>query len=385
MIQTEAVYYQEPYRKELDAKVLAIDGNIVILDRTICYPEGGGQPGDRGMIGSSRLLDTQKTEEHEIHHIVDKPTFSVGDEVHISLDWPHRYFYMQEHAAQHTISGTLFTRFSIGTVAVHEGEEILTVETDQNEIPLETCYALEDAINQVIREGHAIHYGEMSHEDAEKLGMRRSIKVSGPVRIVVIDGVDMIACGGLHVANTREIGLVQYVGQEMIRSHVRLVFRVAENALREIRHNRNLVEKLCALHSATPIDLLEVEQRQLDAYHTLKAEDAHLKLDICRSHLSTLHGVATWDITSEVFDLKDLAQCLDPQTDLALCAVRQEGEKLYWLMAFCGSYRGFAFNAHRTDLLGPIHGKGGGRDPLYQGMGEGAPEALFQAFSRVLE
>ncbi|MCH3908055.1 MAG: alanine--tRNA ligase-related protein [Sphaerochaeta sp.] len=48
MIQTEAVYYQEPYRKELDAKVLAIDGNIVILDRTICYPEGGGQPGDRG-------------------------------------------------------------------------------------------------------------------------------------------------------------------------------------------------------------------------------------------------------------------------------------------------------------------------------------------------
>lgn len=384
MIQTEMVYYKQPYLKELDARVLAVRGNEVVLDRTICYPEGGGQPGDRGKIGDSELLDTKKTEEHEILHIVDKSTFSVGDTVHVALDWPHRYFYMQEHAAQHALSGLLFTRFSVGTVAVHEGEEILTIETDRKQMSPTVCYQLEDVVNQVVREGHAIRYEEMSHQNAEKLGMRRSIKVSGDVRIVVIEGVDTIACGGLHVASTREIGLVQYVGQELIRGHVRLIFRVAEKALCEIRRNRALVEAMCALHSAQPEDLVAVEKRQLEESHTLKTDLAHLRLDVCRSALSAFCGVKTWDVTGLPFDLKDVAQCLDGTHDLALCAVNAVSGKLYWLCAFCGSFRQFDFNAHRMELLAPIHGKGGGRDSLYQGMGSGDPDLLFSAFTALL-
>jgi len=336
------------------------------------------------MIGTCRLLDTQKTDAHEILHIVENPTFRKGDVVHISLDWEHRYFYMQEHTAQHAISGTLFTKFSIGTVAVHEGEDILTVETDHERIEESVCFELEDEVNKIIREGHPVFYEVKNHEAAERMGLRRSIKVEGDVRLVVIEGVDVIACGGLHVANTREITLVQYIGQEMIRSHVRLIFRVAGNAVREIRHNRMLVRQMCALHSAQPENLLEVEKQELEDYHTVKADFAHMKLEASRSLLSSFSGVKTWDVSGQPFDLKDVAQCLDGKQDLALCAVKTEGDNLYWLFAFCGTYHGMDFNAHRAELLSPIQGKGGGRAPLYQGMGKGKPETLFQAFDTLM-
>jgi alanyl-tRNA synthetase len=382
-MRTEKVYYEQPYLKELEATVLSVDGQNVELDRTICYPECGGQPGDRGMIGGCRLLDTQKGKGDEILHVVERPSFSVGDKVLVSLDWPHRFFYMQVHSAQHVTSGLLFTLFHVGTVAVHDGEKILTIETDQSSFDEVSCYKLEDAVNRAIRENHAIHYMETTHAKAEAMHLRRSIKVDGDVRLVIIDGVDTIACGGVHVASTSEIVLVQYVGQETIRGHVRLVFRVAENALEEIRLNRSLVGSLCALHSATADTLLPEEQRADSQAKETKAELLHMKEAMCRKAMEPMEGIVTWDISDEPFTLKEVASSLVDK-DLALCAVKKEGEKLYWLFAFLGKFRTFDFNGKRNLLLGDIHGKGGGRPPLYQGMGSGEPSSLFSSFKETL-
>ncbi|MDD4574399.1 MAG: alanyl-tRNA editing protein, partial [Sphaerochaeta sp.] len=255
------VYYEEPYLKTLKATVLAILDDGVILDQTICYPEGGGQSGDRGKIGGSTLLDTVKGEEGVILHKVENPTFAVGDSVLIELDWDHRYHYMQMHTAQHIASGILHSNFSIGTVSVHQGEKILTIETDRDEIPQRECYALEDLVNRNIREGHPLHYREETQETAHKMSLRRSIKVANEtIRLVEIEDVDVIACAGLHLANTREAVLFQYEGQEKLRGHVRLIFSVGDEALSSIRENRALVDQLCTLHSARKETLLEVEK-----------------------------------------------------------------------------------------------------------------------------
>ena len=84
---TERLYYQDAYLKEADATVIGIDGDAVMLDRTIFYPEVGGQPGDRGMIGPFRVVDTSKGEDGTPLHIVpgDKPV--IGSAYRISLDW----------------------------------------------------------------------------------------------------------------------------------------------------------------------------------------------------------------------------------------------------------------------------------------------------------
>lgn len=124
-MKTEQVYYGQPYLQEIEAKVLAIDGLEVVLDRTICYPEGGGQPGDRGTMGESRILDTHKGGEGMILHKVDHVTFQVGDTVRVKLDWNHRHFYMQAHTAQHMISGILFSKHQIGTVAIQDRKSVV--------------------------------------------------------------------------------------------------------------------------------------------------------------------------------------------------------------------------------------------------------------------
>ena len=379
---TEPVYYEDSYLQELEAKVQSIDGRAVVLDRTICYPEGGGQPGDRGFLGESRILDTQKGEGGAIIHKVDRVTFKEGDVVKVRLDWPHRAFYMQVHTAQHMISGLLFTRHGIGTLAIHQGEEILTVETNREKIEEALCLQLEDEVNKAVLEGHGVHYEELTRAQALAHNLRRSIKVEGDdIRLVVIEGVDEIACGGLHVRNTREVELVQYVGKEMIRGHVRLIFRVAASAKREIRQNRMLLERMHALFSCRSDTLLESAKHLLDECHQAKGALNRLREQVARNDWALLpDGVATLDITDKPYALQDLVGAIDGARNLAVLAVCRNGASWRWLLSCTGRYRGFSFADHRAELLDPVDGKGGGRAPLYQGSATGDIARFFETF-----
>ena len=391
---SKPLYYEQPYTKTLESTVIALTDQGVVLDKTICYPEGGGQSGDRGRIGGCLLLDTYKDEEKEIYHVVQNPTFSIGDRVLIELDWSHRYHYMQMHTAQHVASGLLFSDFGIRTVSVHQGEKILTIETDQKEIDEKTCYALEDLVNLKTRENHSVHYEVHPHEEAENLGLRRSIKVKDElIRLVVVDSVDTVACGGLHVANTREIILFQYVGQEKLRGHIRLIFAVGEEALAEIRENRTIVSRLCTLHSASPQQLVEVEEQNLTQAildHTLLQKKSLqlvsclLKNKVEKAPVFNGVPVVLWDIEEEM-DLKQLGLSFAEYEDLALCATKQEKGKLLWLVGLAGKASGFFdFKIERNHLLEGIEGKGGGKAPLFQGVGRGDGKTLFNSFMELI-
>lgn len=384
---TRTLYYEDTYRKECDALVTSVDGDRVVLDQTVCYPEKGGQPGDKGWINSCRIIDTQWDGEGTICHRVENPSFHAGEKVRVTLDWDHRYYFMKVHTAQHMVSGILFNRFRIGTLAVHDGEDVMTVETDQEAIGESVCEELEDAVNQAIREGHPVHYEVLSRAEAEARHLRRPIKVHQEtgIRLVVVEGVDTIACGGIHVANTREIGSFVYAGQEKMRGHVRLIFHVGPAADREIRFNRSLVRQLCALHSATSDTLLAVEKSEKEKEHALKAETAKLRKALAREAWQRIPaGVVTLDITGQPYALSDLAETMEGDEDRALCAVQKREEGLGWLMIFTGSWRSFDFISHRSALLASSQGKGGGRPPVYQGMAKGEADVLFSAFRAVL-
>lgn len=394
MMHTRPLYYEEPYRRSHTAHVLAIRPDGVILNETICYPEGGGQSGDRGTIGGCILEDTVYGEGGVILHKVVEPTFSIGERVTIELDWDHRFHYMQMHTAQHLGSGLLHTEFSIGTVSVHQGQQILTIETDATEIPLDTCYALEDLVNLHIREAHPLHYKQVRHEEALQLPLRRSVKVdSEEVRLVEIKDIDVIACGGIHLANTSEIVLFQYEGQEKLRGRIRLIFTVGNEALTRIRENRSLVDELCTLHSAQRETLLATEQyffqqvgkeRQLLAQRTERLAALKLENLIAQAPLHKGVPVVLWEIDEDV-EMKQVGVAFSQIADLALCCAKMEQGKLLWLVGLAGKAADLMdFQTVRADLLGSIQGKGGGRAPLYQGVGSGQVEDFFQAFTKAI-
>ena len=269
---TEKLYYSDGYLRETDAVVTAIDGDAVILDRSIFYPEAGGQPGDRGMIGSFIVSDTKKGTDGTPLHIVKGEKPEIGKSYHIALDWEHRYFYMTEHSAQHLVSALLHSMYGIGTAAVHQGEEFFTIETDRDEIDTSVLLSVEDAASDAIRAGHRIYQLSMSHGEAEALHMRRSIKVQGDVLVVFIEGLDAVACGGVHLRSTSEIREITFCGSERIRGHVRTIWKCSSLSVAERRRNASIVSSLSALLSSEPEKIVESAGRLAEEYAELRRE-----------------------------------------------------------------------------------------------------------------
>ena len=303
---TELLYYSDKYRREIEARVTEVLDGSFKLDRTIFYPEAGGQPGDRGMFGPYEVIDTKKDGNGDVLHIAGKGAElpSAGDVYTLCLDWPHRYFFMKEHSAQHLVSALLFSQHSIGTVAVHHGPEFFTVETDKGEIDEDVLLAVEDKANAAIRKGLRVWQDETDHESAENLHMRRSIKVSGRVKLVHIEDTDVVACGGVHVDSLSEIGEIAYVSSERIRGHVRTYWKCADSALSYRRENAEIVKKLSVLFSSEPEKIADAAERCLselrDFRHNLSAMSEKLASFIFSSYDQETKGSEAVIFSSEL-------------------------------------------------------------------------------------
>ncbi|MBR2282686.1 MAG: alanyl-tRNA editing protein [Spirochaetales bacterium] len=371
----EKLYYQDTYLRTAEAAVTSVrhtdKATEVRTDRTIFYPESGGQPGDRGFIGPYRVIDTRKADDGDSILVLDKGCpIEEGEHLTLEIDWGHRYGYMVMHAAQHMLSGLLYTNHKIGTVAVHQGEEYLTIETDRGEIEQSTVDALVDEANRAISEAHPIVYHELSHKDAEALGLRRSIKVEGDVRIVEIVGVDRIACGGVHVANTSEIRLVQSLGHELIRGHVRLYFRCGEQAVGSAIRSEKVIQSLNRRLSCRTEELeaqVEALQNALTEARNARAQ-AQRSLALYQVRENTDAEGLCLIGCEEGSDLLPYANAVPLFPDLAMVVLCPDKERTKWLIALKGKYEKVDFNGLIRPILTKINAKGGGRSPVFQGV-----------------
>lgn len=383
----EKQYYQDTYLRSIRCTVTNVrhtdKATEVKTDRTIFYPEGGGQPGDRGLLGPWEVLDTRKADDGDsVLILTPSCKVEVGESLELSLDWDHRYKFMVIHTAQHLLSGLLFYMYGIGTVAVHQGEEYLTIETDKEEILPETIDGLILAANEKIRENHEILYHEMSHSEAEALGLRRSIKVEGDVRIVEIKDVDRIACGGIHVARTGEIGVISGLGHEQIRGHVRLYFRCGLQALEGLLSADRTIQDLCRILSCRPD---EVELKVSDTIRSLGEAKAAASASMRKIALSEVRGSIGSDGLCMLecgadADLQDYAQAVPEFQDLALLATSTSDGRTRWLIALKGRFESIDFNVKIRPILSRIDAKGGGRTPVFQGVAACADAEKLNSF-----
>lgn len=351
------VYYQDGYLRELEVEVAAIEGNKVFFDRTIFYPEGGGQPGDRGLFNSYRILDTRKEGERVCHLFESVEGLCIGDKGVLSLDWDHRYKYMKEHSAQHLLSSLLFHELGAGTVAVHLGEEAVTIELgDGMRLDEGDILKIEDKANECIRRGLGITQRLVSRKEAEALHLRRSIKVDDDeVLLVFIDQEDVVACGGVHVASTREIGEIAYLKRESIRGHERLFFLVGDEAVRVRRENARILKEVSTMLSAPNCDISQVLERKLEGLEELKREVRRLSERLAEKELESLSGT----FLETMLSLEDFQAPLE-RSGKKNVFILKTGERSEFL--FYGDKEVFQEIRTRIDI------KGGGRPPLFRGM-----------------
>jgi len=210
-LETKLLFYEDPYLREAKAKVVRIEDNVVWLDQTIFFAESGGQESDRGHINNIQLIDVRP--EDFGHILSEKPSFGVGDEVNLVLDWDRRYRIMRLHSAAHLVS-----------IAVEEviGKlELIGSHVSPEKSRLDYTFDGRisdyfDAIMEFIRP-----YLEEPH----KIIIYR--KPENPqIRVWKLDRWELLCCG-LHVRNTKEIGQIRLKRRNLGRGKERIEIYLA--------------------------------------------------------------------------------------------------------------------------------------------------------------
>jgi misacylated tRNA(Ala) deacylase len=215
---TECLFRDDSYLRECDARVVAVNEQGVVLDRTIFYANSGGQPGDLGVlmtasgapvpVANTIYLDQMKT---EIAHVPvpGTPALSVGDKVTAQVDWDKRYARMRMHTALHLLSAALPYAVTGGSVGDTEGR----LDFDIPEAGLDKD-AITAKLAEMIAANAAVTSRWISDEELTanpSLVKTMSVKPpmgTGKVRLIEIAGLDLQPCGGTHVRSTGEIGKV---------------------------------------------------------------------------------------------------------------------------------------------------------------------------------
>lgn len=397
---TTLLYYENSELSEFDATIVehrTRDGQTeVCLDRTAFYPEGGGQPADRGEIGGVDVVHVRKEHGEVYHALAGPPPAEEGATVHARIDTAHRRDYRQQHTGQHVLSAALVRVGDYATVSVHQGSDVTTIEIDAEEISPGHLEAVERLANEAIEADLPVNDEWVSEEEIDRFPLRRPPKVSGRIRVVEVGDLDCVACGGVHVARTGEIRLVHAVGVETIRGHARIAWKIGDRALAHYRRTSDIVDRLGSMLSAQPHEIVERVEKQ-----EARIREADLANRRLRGRLHELvakslltdaepeHGRRT--VTAEFDDesrdfLRGVTEELVATTGVAACLVLRDGDRLSWSIGLAPGTR-LTFNEMRDELLPLIEGKGGGKPPIWQGIGNRAEraQAFLAAFRRLAE
>lgn len=233
MSKTQELFREDSYAKSCEAEVLGInDLGGIILDRTVFYPSGGGQPGDAGSLmraDGSQIQISTTVPESDRSAIVHVPAegsavLEIGEKVQCVLDWDQRYSHMRVHTALHLLCAALPYPVTGGSISKGKGR----LDFDIPDAGLDK-EALSEELNKLISRDLPVSISWISDEELEaQPDLVRTMAVkppmgTGKVRMITVGDVDLQPCGGTHVANTREIGTAQVSKIENKGAHNRRV------------------------------------------------------------------------------------------------------------------------------------------------------------------
>lgn len=212
---TEELFREDATLLHCAATVTGQGEGGVLLDRTVCYPLGGGQAGDTGWLSADgrrwRITDTRKSKAQPgaIVHLIDGEALpAVGTAVQVEVDAPRRQAHRRFHTATHLLCALL--PYPVDGCSITETYARLDFHTDE---PFDR-EALQAGLARLVAEAHPVSHRWISEEELDaNPGLVRSMSVQPPrglgrVRVLEIEGVDLQPCGGTHVSNTAEIGAV---------------------------------------------------------------------------------------------------------------------------------------------------------------------------------
>lgn len=248
---SKRLYYQNAYTTRFEANIVdrVRDGEqtAVILDQTFFYPTSGGQPSDIGTINNTPVYDVtiRETDEAILHWLDTSELWQ--DKIMGQINWPRRFDHMQQHTGQHILSQSFIQIAQAETVGFHLSESTLTIDLHTTQLTPTQVEEAEFLANQIIWQNRPVHIHFVTLEQAQKLAVRKLPPVrQGKLRLIEIDKFDLTACGGTHVKNTGEVGIIKIVKLERQNNQLRVEFVCGQRALNDYRLKNSIVNQLSA-------------------------------------------------------------------------------------------------------------------------------------------
>jgi alanyl-tRNA synthetase len=391
---TERLYYTDPYLVAFGAAVVErvdIDGRqAVVLDRTAFYPTSGGQPFDVGTVGGLTVTDVVDLEDGRIAHVIDRAP-EPGTPVDGRIDWTRRFDHMQQHTGQHLLSAAFEHVLSARTESFHLGVESSTIDLAIS-LDAERIARASTEANRVLWEDREVRVRFVDAAEAAALPLRKESVRTGTLRLVEIDGYDLSACGGTHVARTGGIGLIGVTAFERFKGGTRVEFVCGGRALRAFGAQRDVmaacVRHLSVLPAELPaaIERLQAEGKEQRAgARALQGRLVEYEAEALAARAQPAGAVRLVAERVEGFDahgLKGLAQALAARAGHAAVLLGADSPA----SLVVGRAADVSLDAGRLvrDLTTRFGGRGGGRPELAQGGGLTAPPEDVLAAAREL-
>ncbi len=221
---TELLYLTDSYLREFTAVVVEQAEGGVVLDRTAFYPQGGGQPSDMGSLldedGRQYLVRKVQKSQGKVIHRIDGEAPGVGRQVRGAIEWEHRHKLMRTHTALHILCGVIWRDY--GALVTGGNMEPLKARMDFELESMSTAFSdeVEAKINAEVAAARPVRVDILPREEAFQIPDLIRTKINllpesiQEVRVVEIEGLDLQADGGTHVANTKEVGRIVVTGHE---------------------------------------------------------------------------------------------------------------------------------------------------------------------------
>ncbi len=379
---TEKLYYSDGHLSRFTARVTSCEKEdgawAVKLDRSAFFPGGGGQEADECVLSDMKLLGLRE-EGEDIVHLTPAP-LEPGALVEGRIDWPLRFSRMQGHSGEHILSGTVHRLFGYDNVGFHMGEEAITIDFS-GELSREDLSRAELEANRAIWRDVPVRTLLPTPGELAAMDYRSKKELTGQVRIVEIEGVDLCACCAPHVSHSGEVGLLKIIDSMRHRGGTRLTLLCGEAALLdyEALHENNAA--VSAALSAKRLETGGAIARVMAEQEERRAELTKLKRELLQLKAAALRPTeGSICIFESDIDMITLRELVNAGSELAgkVCAgfAGTDGDYKYII----GS-RTVPLRARAKEINAAIDGRGGGSDAMIQGTSRARREDIERYFN----
>lgn len=365
---TERLYEADSYIRDFTATVLSCEEKngsyYVTLDRTAFFPEGGGQPADKGEINGITVLDVQEKNGIVTHKTAS--SFDINEKVSCKIDWDTRFTRMQSHCAEHIISGIVHSMFGFDNVGFHLSDNQMFVDFS-GPLTQADIDRVEEEANLAIFKNLPIYATYPSKEEIPSLNYRSKLDITEGLRLITVEGVDCCACCAPHPARTGEIGIVKVVDFTAYKGGTRVDLVAGIKALRDYSALNYSNKALMKLLSAKRNEVADAVTKLSDNFRTLSAEKQEISKRLALCELSPVTVNSSVYAFCENTSYDELRYCanslMEKGYENCLLFSRNDGENYIYTISSSVNVA----NTLTAELNKTFNGKGGGKPNYTQG------------------